>query len=172
MRIMDGFMNRHSGIKVILLIVLTLFLNFLVIVALVDETEKVSTMNAGETRVSTDGTDENDSRGIAHYVNLGQPIHYNYSSENGNQYVQASFTILTRSASTHQVIYKESRRIRYEILNLLSMQDQKNLLTPEGRENFLKATVKHLKTLFEKETDSDLIEEVLLTNFVMGEYSS
>lgn len=104
---------------------------------------------------------------VALYEELMPAFVVNFHSEGRTRYMQASVALLARDEQQLKRLKVHMPTLRNQLVMLFSSQDFADLNTPLGVDMLKQKITAAVQELAMRETGSPVVEQVLLTNFVM-----
>lgn len=96
-----------------------------------------------------------------------EPFTVNLQPEDGEQYLQLSFTLQVASLEEVEVIKTNMPKVRSRLLLLLSGKKASEINTPEGKHQLSAEIIEQVRMPFEDKGPSQEVTEVLFTSFII-----
>lgn len=104
----------------------------------------------------------------AHYFEMTPPFLVNYQWNGRAHYLQVTIAVMTRNKDVLDLIQEHMPVIRNNLMLLLAAQDFDGMRSMEGKESVRQLMFDEVqKILKEQQEDTEGIEQVYYTNFVM-----
>ena len=101
------------------------------------------------------------------YHNMRPPYVINYLTGSKPRYLQAEFTVMTRSEATIEAVILHMPLIRSQIVGYLTDQNFLELQTHDGKEAIRQGIVEVVNQILANYQVDEGIESILITNFVL-----
>lgn len=96
-----------------------------------------------------------------------EPFTVNLQPENGDQYLQVTFTLQTTSVEQVELIKLNMARVRSRVLLLLSAKKASELISAEGKAQLSKEIIAEVKRPFADKAPPQEVTDVLFTSFII-----
>jgi len=101
------------------------------------------------------------------YLPLDPPFVVNFESTQEARFLQVSMEVMAHEPSAIEDVKKHMPAIRNSLVLLLSSQNQKTLITLEGKEKVRAAALTAIQKILQEQTGKPGVEAVYFTGFVM-----
>jgi flagellar FliL protein len=102
------------------------------------------------------------------YISLGEPLVLNLSSQRSrNTYLQLTADVLIRDSDSEAIIKTHIPAMRHQLIVLLSEQSEKDMKSPEKREEIRKTATAEIKALITELSNNKDIGDVLFSSFLV-----
>ena len=123
-------------------------------------------MSGGDEEKS-DQEEEGEKQKPAIYVPLRPAFVVNFHQRGRQRYLQINVSLMTRESAVTEAVNVHAPLIRSTLVTLFGSQELNELKTPEGKEALRELVLEELNTLLSENADTEGIEQVLFTSFVM-----
>lgn len=96
-----------------------------------------------------------------------EPFTVNLQPENGEQYLQLSFSLQMESPEQVELIKQNMPKVRSRLLMLLSSKKSSELTTSEGKQQLAAEIIGQIKQPFAADGPQQEVMEVLFTSFII-----
>ena len=96
-----------------------------------------------------------------------EPFTVNLQPENGEQYLQLSFSLQMESPAQVELIKQNMPKVRSRLLMLLSSKKSSELTTSEGKQQLAAEIIGQIKQPFAADGPQQEVMEVLFTSFII-----
>lgn len=101
------------------------------------------------------------------YYDMTKPLIVNYPQGSAARLVQVSISIMVKDEPTVEALKKHEPMIRNNLLMLISAHDPGELQSVAGKEILRGKMLKEISKVMQKMTESDQVQELFFTSFVM-----
>jgi flagellar FliL protein len=102
------------------------------------------------------------------YISLGEPLVLNLSSQRSrNTYLQLTADVLIKDSDSEAIIKTHIPAMRHQLIVLLSEQPEKDMKSPEKREEIRKTATAEIKALITELSNNKDIGDVLFSSFLV-----
>lgn len=123
-------------------------------------------MNAEAGDVAAEAVDTS-SKEPPIYVGLDPDFVVAFQNPKHARFIKASLEVMTRDKDVEDAIKHHMPVIRDSVLMLFSMQDEDELASREGKEQFRAEILAEVQKVIEEQTGNPGVDAVYFTNFVM-----
>lgn len=101
------------------------------------------------------------------YLELDPPFVVSLPDRGRQRFLQANITVRSRDRASILKLEQHMPAVRHNLSNILSAQTVSSIQTPGGIEQVRQEATEQLNKILSEELDSEAIEDVLFTSFVM-----
>ena len=103
----------------------------------------------------------------AFYLELEPPFIVSLPDRGRQRFLQANITVRSRNRESILKVEEHMPAVRHNLSNILSAQTVSSIQTAGGIEQVRREATEQIKKILSEELDSEAIEDVLFTGFVM-----
>lgn len=133
----------------------------------VSQAEIDATLNSDSTSKKTETTGANAELGSAIYIPMPRPFRFNAPGSARDRFVEIRVQLLVRGAENEEAAKKHVPLIESTLLTVFSQSNADDLGTSAGKTSLKQKSLVAVQKIMTEVEDSDIVEKVLFTGFVM-----